>query len=249
MNTISTISALSKSTLPHVEEAFQSIAALELPSGWLHEWHIQHDGDSDPVHFDWMDAEWIHYQYNGRHLGLAGTRNQALMRTNGEYIFSFDSDDVLRPNAFTTLIRGYEQYPDIVWAAGKWLELQDDGTTNEWRHPEYEGVREVGWIADEIQRLGQTPFNMNPLLFKRDAIVQAGGWGGPADWEDSVLLAKLSGQFRGWATDEEIGLYRRHAQSLSKQDRFRKAKPQVYAFLREVADLQGVVSLEKTETP
>lgn len=141
------------------------------------EWFIQQDGDSDPISYDWLKSEEIHYEHNERHLGAAGTRNQALLRTSSDFVWAYDSDDLLKPDALLTLSEGFNNN-EVVWAAGSWYELHEDGSINEWRHPMYEGVREVGWIYDEIMRLHKTPFSMNPTLYKRTAVIEAGGWPG-----------------------------------------------------------------------
>lgn len=214
-----------------------SISELMIPDGWHVEWFIQHDGDSEPIEKKWFRNANVHYEHNGRHLGAAGTRNQALLRTSSEFVLSYDPDDLFKPQMLVTLSQGFEN-EDVVWSAGSWYELHEDESVTEWRHPMYEGVRDVGWIYDEIMRMDKTPFSMNPTLYKRSAVVQAGGWPGFPEWEDTILLTIISGRHKGWATDKLVGLYRRHPDSISSSQRFQDSKPTMYTYIKEVGKLQ-----------
>lgn len=238
MRTVSIISALSKSTLPFVDEAYESIKLLTVPEGFTLKWYIQHDGDSEQIQKTWFDDERVSYEYNGRHLGAAGTRNQALLRTDSEFVISLDSDDLFKENALVDLLKGFET-EGVAWAAGAWHELHPDGTVQPWRSPLFEGVREVGWVYEEIMRLDKTPFSMNPILYKRQALVAAGGWPAFPEWEDTILLTVVSGRHKGWATDKLVGLYRRHENSYSKSEIFQKSKPTMYRYIKEVGRSQS----------
>lgn len=237
MSTVSIISALSQSTLPFIDEAHDSIKSLILPKGFDTKWYIQHDGDSEPIQRGWFNDSNVFYEHNGRHLGAAGTRNQALLRTDSEFVISLDSDDLFQKDALTELLRGFENN-GVMWSAGAWHELHADGSIQPWRSPLFEGVREVGWIYEEIMRLDKTPFSMNPILYKREALVQAGGWPGFPEWEDTILLTVVSGHHRGWATDKLVGLYRRHENSYSKSEIFQSSKPKMYRYIKEIGKLQ-----------
>ena len=237
--TVSIISALSRSTLPFVDEAYESIQKLIVPEGVNMQWYIQHDGDSEPISREWFADERIYYEHNGRHLGAAGTRNQALLRTDGDFILSLDSDDLLLESALVDLLKGFE-HEGVMWSAGGWHELYEDGTVKPWRSPLFEGVREAGWVSEEILRLGTTPFSMNPVLYRRDAVVQVGGWPGFAEWEDTILLVAISGRHAGWATDKQVGLYRRHQDSFSKSEAFQQTKPKMYAYIKAVGALRSL---------
>ena len=237
MNTIAIISALPKSTVPFIDEAYKSIQNLIIPDGYSLSWYIQHDGDSPRISKDYFEEPNCYYEHNGRHLGAAGTRNQALLRTKSDFIISLDSDDLFKENALLDLTRGFTD-DDIAWSAGAWYELHPDGSEQKWRSPLYEGVRELGWIYDEIVRLGRTPFCMNPILYRRDVVVECGGWPGFPEWEDTILLTMVSGRHKGWATDKQVGLYRRHENSLSKSSTFQESKPRMYEYIKNVGSVQ-----------
>ncbi|MCB9819738.1 glycosyltransferase family 2 protein [Candidatus Nomurabacteria bacterium] len=235
MTKISIISALSKSTLPFVDETYETVKKLYLPHDVEIEWCLQQDGDSDPINRSWLTDDIVSYQHNGRHLGAAGTRNQALLRSNSEYLISLDSDDLFKENALMDLLRGFDD-EQVAWSAGAWHELCDDGSVKYWRSPLFEGVCEVGWLHTEINRLGTTPFAMNPIMYKRVAIMEVGGWPAFYEWEDTILLSAISGRHKGWMTDKLVGLYRKHEASHSKSKFFQDSKPVMYEYIKEVGE-------------
>lgn len=249
MPTVSVITAVSESTLAYLDEAWSTVQNLKLPAGWKLEWCVQHDGDSLEILRDWFGDSRVSYEYNGRWLRTAATRNMALMRAVGEYILPFDADDLLMPDAIVALARGFRS-SEVAWSAGAWDKLHDDGSIVAFRHPSFEGVLDVGWVYNAIMERGTMPFVMNSVLYRRSAVVQAGGWPGFAEWEDSILLTAISGRYKGWTTGELIGLYRIHAGSTTTSNFFKDSKPKMYTYLKEVGVLQGWnLALGPVESP
>ncbi|MBI2010631.1 MAG: glycosyltransferase [Candidatus Colwellbacteria bacterium] len=239
MPLLSVITPVSSSSILYLDECRQSIRGLWLPPNWQLEWLIQLDGGNTSLERDWFKDQGVFFEANGKQLGAGGTRHLALRRARGGFILPLDADDLLVPDALISLSRGFEADENIVWCAGRWDELYGDGLTKTWRHPEYEGIRPQHWVYKEIERTGQTPFAMNSVLYRTEAVLQAGGWP-DIDWQDTILLVIVNSRWPGWATDKLVGYYRRHPGQASKsnwfQDPTRKSK--MYEYIKRIGRAQ-----------
>jgi glycosyltransferase involved in cell wall biosynthesis len=243
MPIVSIITAVSNSSLPYLDEAWESVQRLRLPRGWHFEWCLQQDGDGPEVYRDWFSDARVSYGYNGRWLMAGMTRNMALMRASGEYIFSYDADDLLCAEALRILIRRFTEHSEIVWCAGRWDELFIDGTTRV--RPvdaNFEGKRNRGWVSSYIEKVGKTPFPMSPTMYRTRAVFQVGGWPGYAEYEDTILLVSISRRHPGWVTNELIGLYRRHPTQTTKTDWFqdKDRTDKIYAFIKRLGSSEKI---------
>jgi glycosyltransferase involved in cell wall biosynthesis len=75
------------------------------------EWIVQVDGMKQDVRIskEIINDSRVKIEFNYDHLGAANTRNLALARSEGEFIYSLDDDDQLFPNALKELREALEQ--------------------------------------------------------------------------------------------------------------------------------------------
>ncbi len=145
--------------------------------------------------------------------GLVKTLNQMLLEARGELIARMDADDISMPDRFARQVEFLRLHPDVVCVGGA-----------------YDLIDEVGWVLshlllgeddDEIQRFalaGMTPINHPSAMFRRDTILQVGGYD-EAFWpaEDLDLWLKLGEVGKLANLPDTVLQYRQHHQSVSER--------------------------------
>src|SRR4051794_452134 len=208
-----------------LEEAVASVLEQDVAAEII----VVDDGSTDPsTHavLDRVAASGVRVlrQENG---GPAPARMAGLRATDAEYALPLDADDRLLPGALRTLRTELERNPRAVAAWGS--------------------ARHFGSL-DFVQRSLPTldPWQLSyqnhlPLsaLYRRDAVLRAGGWqleGGYEDWDLWLTLAEAG--FEGVGVATVTGAYRvapgrRIARSSSRHGerckRLRERHPRVYA--------------------
>jgi glycosyltransferase involved in cell wall biosynthesis len=200
---------------------WESLLAMDLPSGWTFEWCVQSDcADADLTTFPWASDPRVSLGRLHRRSGAAAARNGALLRAKGDFILSVDADDLVEPDILTTLAPPFAD-PGVGWVAAGWLELP---VTPERRNrfiPANPGSKEPGWLGREITRLGTTPFQMNSILYRRQALIATGGWPAFSEWEDTLLAVEVSSRWSGYVDERVVGRYRRHPGQTINGERFK----------------------------
>lgn len=105
---------------------------------------------------------------NTSRLGVAASRNQAILKSSAEYIAIMDGDDYCHPTRFETQIRFLENNPDVsVAGSNMYLVDGNNNITGERRYPEsFEDIKR-GFIL--------TMAIANPtVMLKRSAIEEVG---------------------------------------------------------------------------
>jgi glycosyltransferase involved in cell wall biosynthesis len=143
------------------------------------------DGTADLVH-SFSDTR-IRYVYQ-THSGVAAALNAGLVLAKGKYIARFDADDICYPQRLEKQFRFLEDHPDhtVVGSDADYLLENGDhlfrfsciGHTNE-------------EIMDKLYFY--CPFIHSAVMFKKDAVMQAGGYSVRAhNFEDYLLWVRLS---------------------------------------------------------
>jgi glycosyltransferase involved in cell wall biosynthesis len=131
------------------------------------------------------------------HGGLSATRMTGLEATTAPYVFPLDADDRLEPGCLARLADLLDAEPSIAFAFG---------------HGTFLGESE-GWQArpwDPFLLLYLNGWGPS-CLFRREAIVGAGGWSMPDCYEDwDFLLALAEHDYTGAPIDSVVLHYRRH---------------------------------------
>ena len=138
--------------------------------------------------------------FHQQNAGPAAARTAGVRAASADYVLPLDADDALAPGALRRLRDVLDEHPEVVAAWGS--------------------VRHFGAIAyAQRSRAWLDPWQVTyqnhlPLsaLYRRDAVLDAGGWqfqGGYEDWDLWMTLAE-----RGWkgvGIPEITGYYRVHA--------------------------------------
>jgi glycosyltransferase involved in cell wall biosynthesis len=204
----------------YLDAARDSVLSQQLPLGWKLEWLVQEDGGAQgsDVPNRLRGDDRIKYASNGAQLGAAMTRNLALARAAGEYLQNLDSDDVLLPNALSTLIAAIDSSSSVHWAFGQADDLMPDGSRQSfppWIPPF--GLLKAGRLNDWVaEHEGNWPIPCAGIMYRTATLRAVGGWAGLPIGEDIALLAALSQITDGWQDETITWLYRQHPDQISR---------------------------------
>ena len=144
--------------------------------------------------------------------GPAATREKALAQLGDcDWIALLDADDAWEPGKLAAQREAIERHPDAVLCFGRATAVGDDGRHTGERLPELaEGLYTAGELAPVLYWSNSIP--TSSVLVRRDALVQAGGFAGPAplasDWDLWLRLVTQGGAF---VCDPRARIrYRRH---------------------------------------
>lgn len=175
------------------------------------EWRVVVDG---PVGWDEApDCPSVHVSSTGRSLGISVSRNRALAASRGEFVFALDADDELLPDALTHLSEAIASRPLVLFSIGRAIDWFPDGRRifRFAENPYDDGPLPIGSI-EAVWRDRKNHFlQPGAALWRRDAVIAAGGWPAITGMEDTDLLLTLNSWGEGAYTDREIMLYRQHS--------------------------------------
>ncbi|WP_433341221.1 glycosyltransferase family 2 protein [Streptomyces sp. CA-253872] len=209
LKTISVITAVHAPGAHHLPDAYKSLLAQELPTGWDWQWVVQEDGQTDEVAPYVPDEDRVSFG-QGRAGRAAMARMLGLARARGEVVKVLDADDQLPPGALARDIAALEGRPDIGWVTSRVLDLLPDGST-----AGFEGDPPVGKLARgsvlDYWRTHDFRASVHPatLAVRRDLLLAVGGWMALPASEDTGLLLALSAVSAGWFNAETGLLYRK----------------------------------------
>lgn len=132
--------------------------------------------------------------------GPASTREAALARLTPDcdWIALLDADDAWEPGKLAAQRDAVAQNPDAVLCFGRATAVDDGGRATGERLPEpAPGVHPAGELAPMLYE--SNPIPTSSVLVRRDALVAAGGFAGPAplasDWDLWLRLVEHGGAF------------------------------------------------------
>ncbi|WP_037304935.1 glycosyltransferase [Amycolatopsis orientalis] len=189
MPVVSVITPVHPPSLPYLTEAYESLAAQELPPDWTWEWLVQEDGETGLLD-DVLPADERALPGSGRRGGPGVTRMMAMSRASGELIKALDADDLLAPGALARDIAVLEN-PAIDWTTCRVLDLFPDGTTAGVDSDPEEGPIERGSLFRHWRRNGYlSPVVAGTLCIRREVLLDLGGWMAlPASEDTGLILA------------------------------------------------------------
>lgn len=223
MNTLlSVITPLYEPVAGYLLDAYDSLAAQELPNGWQWEWLVQEDGRTGAAASILPDDPRIKLG-DGRHGGVAITRNLALARSRGVYVKNLDQDDVLAPGVLARDIDVLERHPDVHWTTSRALDLLPDGSTAGVAGDPPDGRLETGFVPEQWRaREYRLPVHPATMCLRREYAVALGGWMAVPGSDDTGLLVAASTLRPGYFHAETGLLYLKWPGQESAQPRHRE---------------------------
>ncbi|MEO3751484.1 glycosyltransferase [Streptomyces sp. B6B3] len=216
MGVVSVITSVHAPAAHHLADAYRSLRAQVLPTGWDWQWVIQEDGESAAVAGAVPDDPRVSFG-QGRRGGAGVTRTLSLARAEGAYVKVLDADDMLTPGTLARDIEVLERNADIGWTTCRVLDLLPDGSLVGFDRDPPDGPLQPGavlrhWRAHNYR----APVVPGTLCARRELVLAAGGWMALPASEDTGLLIALDAVSRGWFT-AEVGLHYRKWQGQSTQ--------------------------------
>ncbi len=122
------------------------------------------------------------------HAGIVSTRNTAIDAARGKFIAALDNDDAMLPQRLERQVEFLRNYPTIVAVGGGGILVDADGD------PLINRVFPTSSEEVESELLaGRNPLMQSCMMFRRDAMLQAGGYqDGRSFAEDYDLFLRLT---------------------------------------------------------
>lgn len=134
-------------------------------------------------------------------------RNIGIRSLNSKYIFCLDADDIINENYFSKGVEFLDSNPDYSVFYGNAKFLYDDGTTKDWKLPEY-----------SYTRLLRGNIIYCSFLYRRSDYEKTDGYDetmkGFEDWDFLIRLLKNAGKV--YKSKSVLFYYRRHEGSMDK---------------------------------
>lgn len=221
MPLVSIITAAYAPSADYLAETVASVRDLDAVPGWDVEWVVQEDGDR-PVLGEWFSGvDGVRYGANRAQLGIAATRNFALSRASGSLVRVLDSDDVLLPNALSSVLPHFRN-GRIHWAVGQADDLMPDGARMPWTSAFPYGVVPAGDVNRWAEAHdGNWPIHCAGLTMRTSSVRALGGWAGVPNDEDTVLFAALCEITDGYNHPAVTWLYRQHPGQMTRSEIWR----------------------------
>lgn len=203
----------------YLVEAYESLQAQKMPTGWEWEWVVQEDGNTGVARPILPKDPRIKLG-TGRHSGVAITRNLALARARGIYIKNLDQDDLLAPGVLERDVQVLSEESNVLWTTSRVLDLLPDGSTTSFDGDPSAGRLEPGQVAELWRtRHYRLPVHPTTLCISRDLATALGGWMAVPGSDDTGLLVSASIVSTGYFHDEVGLLYRKWPGQESAQPR------------------------------
>jgi glycosyltransferase involved in cell wall biosynthesis len=218
---LSIITPVYEPVAEYLLDAYESLVEQSLPTGWEWEWIVQEDGRTGaaasilPV----SDDPRIRLG-DGRHGGVAITRNLALARSRGVYVKNLDQDDLLASGVLARDIDVLNDNEDVHWTTSCALDQLPDGSTVGVAGNPPGGRLETGFVPEQWRERGyRLPVHPATMCLRRELLVALGGWMAVPGSDDTGLLVAASTLRRGYFHAEVGLLYRKWPGQESAQAR------------------------------
>lgn len=143
--------------------------------------------------------------------GLNVTNNIAVRLANGSYVMRLDADDYLDEHILTVLSSVLDRMPEVGLVYPDYYVIDDRGDV-------IEIVRRMK-IGDEDQ-IFDLPAHGACTMIRRECLVAVGGYNEEFSCQDGYdLWLKMIARFKPYNVNVPLFYYRRHADSLTRQER------------------------------
>lgn len=200
-------------TYNHAKFLLTAVASVQTQSYRNFEIIVVDDGSTDgtPEVLRKRCQDAAHYIWQPNR-GLAAARNTGLMACRGRYVVFLDADDRLLPHHFEVSLRAIRQFPEVAFVCGN---LRTFGSCEDFQH-----VHACEPSPDHYASLLRGCFivNVGTCLFRRDALVEVGGFDERlAACEDWNLFLRIVRQNRMYCHHEIVMEYQRRPGQMSQE--------------------------------
>jgi alpha-1,3-rhamnosyltransferase len=153
--------------------------------------------------------------------GLSRTLNEAVARSNGEYIVPFGSDDIMMPDRVAAQVAYMREKPEVGICAGNCEMIDQDGNIMEEREQGFRSLPFRRLDFDDLF-LSRKPGPLAPtLMIRRSALLKAGGFNPEIRLEDvQIELAITHAGYFIDILDKVLAQYRLHPNNTYNNKRF-----------------------------
>lgn len=210
LRTITILTPIYNPDPEYLAAAHESVVSQELPEGWQFEWVLQEDGRTGILE-KLLPADPRLSLGDGRHGGVALTRNLGLGRSTGELVKNLDQDDVLTPGVIARDIEVMVRNPGVGWTTSRVLDLMPDGSTVGFEGDPPHGRLEPGVVLDYWRAHNfRLPVHPTTVCIRRPLLTAVGGWMAVPGSDDTGMLIAASILSPGFFHGEVGLLYRKH---------------------------------------
>ncbi|NQE90361.1 glycosyltransferase family 2 protein [Nocardia terpenica] len=206
---ISIVTPVYNAVPEYVADAYKSLVAQQLPTGWTWEWIIQADGlNETDIVSALPDDDRIRFAV-GRHGGPGVARTLALGRVNGELVKVLDADDQLTDGSLMRDISALERF-DIGWTTSRVLDLLPDGSTLGFDNDPPEGIVPRGAVLQHWRTHNfRAQVHPTTMCIRTQLVLALGGWMALPASEDTGLLLAANAVADGYFSADVGLLYRK----------------------------------------
>ena len=168
--------------------------------------------------------------------GLGKALNEGLMYCSYDLVARMDTDDIAKPNRFERQVRAFQEYPDID-VCSAWI---DEFVDNQ---HQIIATRKLPECHDEIKVYAQSrcPVNHPVVMFKKSAVIKAGGYQHFPLFEDYYLWMRMLKDGAVFYNIQESLLYFRTSPDMFKRRGGWKYAMDELRFQKTILDM-GMIS-------
>lgn len=132
------------------------------------------------------------YLQNDRKKGAQGARNTGLYNCNSEWVFFFDSDNLLQPDCLQELVKGISEDIDVVQCFSKVINVETGETVGSFKWRNYGNIQNRLYTGD-------TYVDFNHAIIRKSKMLEIGGLDEECpsmqEWDTHLRLSKTARYF------------------------------------------------------
>ena len=175
---------------------------------------------------------------NKQHEGIAQTLNTGLRMADGYYVARFDADDICMPDRLEKQLNFLNDHPDYVLVGSDAEYILENGDF-------LFNFKCIAHSNEEVQQnmYVYCPFVHSSVMYKRDAVIRAGGYDAHAHhFEDYLLWTRLAEMGKMQNLREPLLKVRFNPASVTIDEKWRGER---FRELKRIATTRGAISAEE----
>jgi glycosyltransferase involved in cell wall biosynthesis len=215
---------------------------------------IVDDGSREPISSIPMDlfADQRVTLIRQENKGPSEARNLGVILSQSPVIVGLDADDILLPNACTSLYKGLSEYKNAVLAYGDGMFIGTIPKSHQWPHKTPSVVdynkRTNVWCKPEFDKnlLLEFMYIGHPQMYKREALLTIGGYEpeyrSAQDWDFALKMSEI-GDFVH--VPEVLHLYNYNADNISSRTKAEEQLRREQKMVAKALGRRGIFDFEK----